>query len=570
MPIQTSAIVFGIYCVLLSSLANGDSPVLAIPTTAPSELSITLQTLKSGDREIVEVIRPGDLKTKDGKSYVAKLQRGRPGDKDGGSQCVLLEDGKPLEHPHTRHHKISELGKGRYSHWTQSLLWFSASDSSDPRTNGRRYELVSQVSVSRKSAIMTAKAHSSAVRLSLGDETNIVAQRVTLRNLDPRRTVAPHLKRHGDPDLTSVDSILKSILREDMTDEQKAIAIWQVIVDWRYHDYPAEPGAEIHDPIKLINVYGYGFCDDCAQVFCGLTHAAGIKARVHGLSRHVVAEAFFDNAWHMFDPDHAAIYRTDSGEIASVAHLEQHPELITATPRDPIGTDTDWVASVYTTRSDNYLRVPDLPESRPIRWELAPGDKIEFDFSRPKLFHRRGFPDHRVPTHCANGTLIQNRKLDSLPRDGQGRLFEVHCPYVLVDGNLSLEAKFDAPQLKVDISRDRHDWTELEFVNQDGTRTFGLDGWIKKQTSAVYDYWIRIRSQDGGDPANIVPRLQQKIEFQFAPKSHAQLGAGENLFDLIIDPTDGHALIDWQGMEVEWVWEETSLTSSSSTTINNP
>ena len=33
-------------------------------------------------------------------------------------------------------------GKGRYSHWGARSLWFSTSDNSDPRTNGREYKVV--------------------------------------------------------------------------------------------------------------------------------------------------------------------------------------------------------------------------------------------------------------------------------------------------------------------------------------------------------------------------------------------------------------------------------------------
>jgi lysophospholipase L1-like esterase len=53
----------------------------------------------------------------------------------------LEENGRPLESPHATHEDIRKLGRGRWSHWN-SMVLFSASDGSDPRTNGRRYELV--------------------------------------------------------------------------------------------------------------------------------------------------------------------------------------------------------------------------------------------------------------------------------------------------------------------------------------------------------------------------------------------------------------------------------------------
>lgn len=54
------------------------------------------------------------------------------------SSLILLEDGRRLPYRHALHRDIQEIGKGRYSHWN-SYIMFAASDSSDPRTNGRTY-----------------------------------------------------------------------------------------------------------------------------------------------------------------------------------------------------------------------------------------------------------------------------------------------------------------------------------------------------------------------------------------------------------------------------------------------
>jgi hypothetical protein len=63
------------------------------------------------------------------------------------SDLQILEDGKSLGPPHSFHSEIWDKGAGRYSHWgnaSGSAVVFSASDNSDPRANGRRYELVVQ------------------------------------------------------------------------------------------------------------------------------------------------------------------------------------------------------------------------------------------------------------------------------------------------------------------------------------------------------------------------------------------------------------------------------------------
>jgi 2-polyprenyl-3-methyl-5-hydroxy-6-metoxy-1,4-benzoquinol methylase len=52
----------------------------------------------------------------------------------------LYEDGLQLGPPHASHDEIRRSGGGRYSHW-MGRLYFSSSDGSDPRVNGRRYEV---------------------------------------------------------------------------------------------------------------------------------------------------------------------------------------------------------------------------------------------------------------------------------------------------------------------------------------------------------------------------------------------------------------------------------------------
>ncbi|HMD81873.1 MAG TPA: hypothetical protein VKE92_11225 [Anaerolineales bacterium] len=57
------------------------------------------------------------------------------------SAAVLLENGIPLPGPaNAVHDEIRNLGNGRYSFWF-GKVYFSASDNSDPRTNGRLYSI---------------------------------------------------------------------------------------------------------------------------------------------------------------------------------------------------------------------------------------------------------------------------------------------------------------------------------------------------------------------------------------------------------------------------------------------
>lgn len=56
------------------------------------------------------------------------------------SPIQLLENDKRLGFPNSLHADIASVGMGRYSVW-KGYLYFSTSDNSDPRINGRQYEL---------------------------------------------------------------------------------------------------------------------------------------------------------------------------------------------------------------------------------------------------------------------------------------------------------------------------------------------------------------------------------------------------------------------------------------------
>jgi len=87
----------------------------------------------------------GEVRTIGKHTYVARLPdhvpRGDTSEEPGRSRLQLLEDGVPLGPAHALHSEIADKGRGYYSHWGEELF-FSTSDDTDPRTNGRAYNLL--------------------------------------------------------------------------------------------------------------------------------------------------------------------------------------------------------------------------------------------------------------------------------------------------------------------------------------------------------------------------------------------------------------------------------------------
>ncbi|MBL8727864.1 MAG: SGNH/GDSL hydrolase family protein [Planctomycetes bacterium] len=85
-------------------------------------------------RHLVLAARP-----EQGFAFQADLPSGAPSAHAAPVEAVLCEDGREIGKA-SDHEAIRRHGAGRCSFW-HGTLWFSSSDGSDPRTNGRRYEV---------------------------------------------------------------------------------------------------------------------------------------------------------------------------------------------------------------------------------------------------------------------------------------------------------------------------------------------------------------------------------------------------------------------------------------------
>jgi hypothetical protein len=133
---------------ITNALEQGKPNLIAVrvkDTVGMSGIFKGVQIIESAiPAEIVsEEIKPAAMSAEQGFCYMAALTLGRTADSNGKSECILLEDGKPLSAPHSWHKDIRATGMGKYSHWTDTALYFSTSDNSDPRKNGRKYTLSS-------------------------------------------------------------------------------------------------------------------------------------------------------------------------------------------------------------------------------------------------------------------------------------------------------------------------------------------------------------------------------------------------------------------------------------------
>jgi len=86
--------------------------------------------------------------------------------------------------------------------------------------------------------------------------------------------------------------------------------------------------AHILDPDLMLR-QGYSvLCGQASYILLRMALKAGIPARHVGLQGHVVVEAWYENEWHMYDPDLEVIALDEYGNVMAVDTLARNSTLI--------------------------------------------------------------------------------------------------------------------------------------------------------------------------------------------------------------------------------------------------
>ena len=149
----------------------------------------------------------------------------------------------------------------------------------------------------------------------------------------PAKAYNVRMRRTDMPDTTDIPSLINSIITPGMTNEQKAKAVFRVVVQYTHQNPPPREflGGCTHDTIKMINVYGYRMCCCAAGMVetlvstpeVGFFTSAATRPRTMNIINHNVPDIYYDGAWHMIDPSLIAYFNKPGGGIASVEELRQ-------------------------------------------------------------------------------------------------------------------------------------------------------------------------------------------------------------------------------------------------------
>ncbi len=177
---------------------------------------------------------------------------------------------------------------------------------------------------------------------------------VAIENEGETDVVNPWLVANGQRDWWSVETTAREILKfageRRATATEKAMAIWQFVVDEVYDSRAGMSWLDsVGDPVKLVNSYGFEGCVANAIGSRRLAEAMGVEAREvwlgdlafvdgHGRGRccdHDIFEAFTDGAWHFLDTDLMVFFlNRDNKTVAGSEDLPRDIDLLRRSHRN--------------------------------------------------------------------------------------------------------------------------------------------------------------------------------------------------------------------------------------------
>ncbi len=465
------------------------------------------------------------MQAESGDCYIASMDFGEEGDRETGgkSGLVLFEDGKPLGPARSVHEDIRKKGGGRYSHWTRRTVYLSASDNTDPRSNGRKYEVGSTNAKSeladRTELPSTPKRHVEVIRssqheysLRLGGKLDFENSHsrhnggfavafqpnvsLTIANTGDRAVLWPKLVANGERDWSTYDRLLEDFTRGATNDQERALFIWQAARENRYHRLPLFPDNEFHDPVKVFNSYGLNLCDDMGYCGCSLFKHAGLgkpkyslDPKVRCLKGHMMCEAVVDDRYQFIDIDESVFYldRENARPVSGDACARDH-DLVRREPHygpEFGGWGGSESSAAIFGNDDGQTRL--FLRGHEMRYTLRPGERAVFRWDNIGKYAAYSADWDREPPYYGNSKFVYVPRLGPAhykegiesERDivaataegaalaggsGSGRLvYVVNIPWVICGGTLRAEfAGLGAEdRFALEVSLDGEKWARV-------------------------------------------------------------------------------------------------------------
>ena len=379
-----------------------------------------------------------------------------------------------------------------------------------------------------------------------------------IANTGDRTVVNPRLVIGDRGRWWSMEALLSEILAGATDEQEKALLIWDFVRRQRHHDAPIFQRDELHDPVKLLSVYGGGLCDDAGAVGFSLLHHAGLGARGRHLHGHMMCEALVGGRYQFLDIDQGAFYldRENERPVSGDELARDHELVKREHAYGPVfqgwetgeraaalfgADDGTWVRAVGGHRIDLALRPG---EKIVYRWDdvgkFASDSSVERRRFWGNSLHvyspRLGFDDYRKGVASARGIVAapagSRGKLAGKASDAE-LVYEMRSPYVACGGRLRARFLGEEPadRFAVSLSLDGRSWKEVWSQSGQGSLDcrVDLDPHLEvRGAPAKYRYLVKISLGSVSPGSAQIAELRIETDLMAAPLALPRLRLGRN------------------------------------------
>ena len=363
---------------------------------------------------------------------------------------------------------------------------------------------------------------------------------VRMENVGETDMVNPWLS-NGRNEFRNVAEIVRSAIRPDMTEAEKAYAIWFQQIRYRHH--AGGDNNELGDAVKVFNVYGFNTCGNDSICLAALWKQAGFRVAPARALGHCISQAFYDGAWHLLDGDMHCVYLLrDNETVASDVQLARDHDLIKRTHSNGILlVDTQWdgqgTSALYFTETEIAGQRSGKADTT-MNMVLRPGEAIVWRWGQlnPLKYHTALYtmptykkviynglweyrPDLGKPAWRRGATTVENVRsgpggLTAQPGKVGSIVWTMKSPYVFVGGRI--EAEGDGARFS--IRQGGKPWKEVPPGNLD--RFFPIVG--------PPQYAYQVKCELGGGAS--LKKVAILNDVQMAPMALPEMAVGENRF----------------------------------------
>lgn len=402
-------------------------------------------------------------------------------------------------------------------------------------------------------------------------------------------------------DWYTLESMLAEAIGSAKTDQEKVYLVWQFARSNRHHDDPIYEGPwgnELHDPVKMLAMYGAGLCDDSGSFGGSMFLAAGLKEPkpfVRCLHGHMMCEVFAAGRWQFMDIDENAFYLDRENELPvagdvivrdhDLAHREFHYGPLFGSWR------TAYSAASLFGRDDG--KTHRLAMGYKVRVNLRPNERVEYRWDNigkwtmrlptrgrrwvgnSRKIHEPRLDGHNAGAQQANG--VSTVRIDGRPAiaglDADGELvYRMSSAWVFCGGRVTAEFKLAGPSDKAVIEAWARDNTILgerrcttkpvKVWEASGPGLKRADVEVDKAIDVIhgrpeYEFFVRVRlTSRSGKNAAAMTKLAIRGDTMVSPLFLPRPRLGDNRV-VYTDDTDGPG----KKVRVTHRWRETTATT---------